>query len=166
MSKLLKGGLAVGGVAFAVGYIKWALHSEPRYASWERASFSDFEHKVLVLGGGFAGYNVAKNICDMTRGRSDVGVMVIARDNYLTFWPMVPGVVSSDVGVRNIAQPLRRTLIHAGASFRRAEVESVDFERKIVRAGGKEFPTTTSCSRSARSRLSSGYRASRSTPSR
>ncbi|MEJ7632553.1 MAG: NAD(P)/FAD-dependent oxidoreductase [Rubrobacteraceae bacterium] len=140
MSKLLKGGLAVGGVAFAVGYIKWALHSEPRYASWERASFSDFEHKVLVLGGGFAGYNVAKNICDMTRGRSDVGVMVIARDNYLTFWPMVPGVVSSDVGVRNIAQPLRRTLIHAGASFRRAEVESVDFERKIVRAGGKEFP--------------------------
>jgi NADH dehydrogenase len=66
--------------------------------------------------------------------------MVISRDNYLTFWPMVPGIVASDVGVRNIAQPLRRPLIHAGASFRRAEVEEVDLENQVVSAGGQEFP--------------------------
>ena len=140
MGKLLKGGLTLGGAALAAGGLKWALSSEPRYAPWEKPRFRDFENRVLILGGGFAGYNVAKNICNMTRNREDVGVMVISRDNYLTFWPMVPGIVSSDVGVKNIAQPLRRTLIYDGASFRRATVEDVDFDRQIVTADGHEFP--------------------------
>ncbi|WP_273886997.1 NAD(P)/FAD-dependent oxidoreductase [Rubrobacter naiadicus] len=140
MNNLLKGGLALGGTALAVGGLRWALSSEPRYAPWEKPRFADFENRVLILGGGFGGYNVAKSICEMTRKRDDVGVMVISRENYLTFWPMVPGVVSSDVGVRNIAQPLRRTLIHLGASFRRAEVEDVDFEKRTVTADGHEFP--------------------------
>jgi NADH dehydrogenase len=40
-----------------------------------------------------------------------------------------------------VAQPLRRALITAGASFRRAELRSVDYERKVVVAdGGLEFP--------------------------
>ncbi len=141
MGKALKrAGLALAGAALVVGGLRWALSSEPRYASWEKPRYQDFNHRVLILGGGFAGYNAAKNICEKTKNRDDVGVMLIARDNYLTFWPMVPGVVSSDVGARNIAQPLRRTLIHLGASFRRAEVESVDFENKVVRADGHEFP--------------------------
>ena len=139
MGKLLKTGLALGGVALAAGGIRWATSSGPRYASWEKPRYGDFEHRILILGGGFAGYKAAKNICEKTRDRDDVGVMLIARDNYLTFWPMVPGIVSSDIGARNIAQPLRRTLIHLGASFRRAEVESVDFEKKSVRADGHEF---------------------------
>lgn len=140
MSKLLKAGAVLGGAALAVGGLRWAASSEPRYAPWEKPRFEDFEHRVLVLGGGFAGFNAAKQLCELSRDREDVGVMVISRDNYLTFWPMVPGIVASDVGVRNIAQPLRRPLIHAGASFRRAEVESVDFEKQVVSAGGQEFP--------------------------
>ncbi len=139
MGKLLKTGLALGGVALAAGGIRWATSSGPRYASWEKPRYGDFEHRILILGGGFAGYKAAKNICEKTRDRDDVGVMLIARDNYLTFWPMVPGIVSSDIGARNIAQPLRRTLIRLGASFRRAEVESVDFEKKSVRADDHEF---------------------------
>jgi NADH dehydrogenase len=73
--------------------------------------------------------------------RDDVGVLVIARDNFFTFWPMVPGIVSSDIDARNVAQPLRRALILAGASFRRARVKGVDTNRKVVEAhGGLEFP--------------------------
>jgi NADH dehydrogenase len=54
---------------------------------------------------------------------------------------MVAGIISSDVETKNVAQPLRRALIQFGASFRRAELESVDFERKSVKAsGGLEFP--------------------------
>lgn len=139
MSRAVKAGLAIGGAALAVGGLRWAMGAEPRYAPWEKPRFEEFEHRVLILGGGFAGYNAAKNLCERTRGREDVGVMVISRDNYLTFWPMVPGVVASDTGVRNIAQPLRRPLIHLGASFRRAAVDKVDLEKQVVTAGGKEF---------------------------
>lgn len=140
MSRLLKGGLALGGAALALGGLRWILGSEPRYAPWEKPRYEEFEHRVLILGGGFAGFNAAKRLCELTRDRDDVGVMLIARDNYLTFWPMVPGVVSSDIGVRNIAQPLRRSLIHAGASFRRAEVKSVNLKKQVVTADGHEFP--------------------------
>ena len=139
MGRVVKAGLAIGGAALAVGGLRALMGSEPRYAPWEKPRFEEFEHRVLILGGGFAGFNAAKNLCEKIRDREDVGVMVISRDNYLTFWPMVPGVVASDVGVRNIAQPLRRPLIHGGASFRRASVENVDLENQVVTAGGKEF---------------------------
>lgn len=140
MGKLSKAGVALGGAALAAGGLRWATRSEPRYAPWEKPRYEEFENRVLVLGGGFAGYSVAKNLCEQLWERDDVGVMLIARENYLTFWPMVPGIVSSEVGVRNIAQPLRRELIRLGASFRRADVEEVDFDEKFVKAGEHYFP--------------------------
>ena len=140
MGKLLKAGAILGGTALTVGGLRWAIGSEPRYAAWEKPRFEEFEHRILILGGGFGGFNTAKHLCELIKDREDVGVMVISRENYLTFWPMVPSVVASDVGVRNIAQPLRRSLIHMGASFRRAEVERVDLENQVVIADGHEFP--------------------------
>ena len=79
-------------------------------------------------------------MCNLTRDRHDIGVMLISKENYFTFWPMVPAVISSDIDTRNVAQPLRRALIRAGASFRRASIDSVDYERKVVTADGQEFP--------------------------
>ena len=52
----------------------------------------------------------------------------------------MPGIVSSDIDARNVAQPLRRALITSGASFRRAKIDAVDHERKVVKSdGGVEF---------------------------
>jgi NADH dehydrogenase len=141
MNGWLKGGLAVGGMAAGVGVLRRILNPRPRYAPWEKPRYEDFEEKILVVGGGFGGYTAATKLCELTKGREDVGVLVIARDNFFTFWPMVPGIVSSDIDTRNVAQPLRRALIMAGASFRRANVQSIDPDRKIVVANdGLEFP--------------------------
>lgn len=144
---MLKRLLAVTCGILALGVLKKALtfKPNPRYESWERIPYEEFPTKVLVLGGGFAGYNAAKKLCRMTRYRDDIGVMVVSRENFFTFWPMLPGVISSDIETRNVAQPLRRSLIELGASFRRAEVESVDLERRLVtargeRAGDVELP--------------------------
>jgi NADH dehydrogenase len=109
----------------------------PRYEPWERKPFREFENKVLVLGGGFGGYTAAKSLCKMTKGRDDVGVMVISKENFFTFWPMLAGVISSDIETKNVAQPLRRSLIEYGASFRRASVEGVDLDRQVVTATGE-----------------------------
>jgi NADH:ubiquinone reductase (H+-translocating) len=141
MNGLVKGGLALGGLVLGLGALRRALNPTPRYAPWEKPPYSEFEKKVLIVGGGFGGYTAATDLCKITEGRDDVGVLVIARDNFFTFWPMVPGIVSSDIDARNVAQPLRRALILAGASFRRARVKGVDPERKVVEAdGGLEFP--------------------------
>src|ERR687893_1041998 len=141
MNGWVKGGLALGGLIVGLGALRKAGHPTPRYAPWEKPPYGDFENKVLVLGGGFGGYTAAKDLCDLIKDREDVGVLVIAKNNFFTFWPMVPGIVSSDIDARNVAQPLRRALIMAGASFRRAEVKRVDHERKVVQSDGElEFP--------------------------
>src|ERR687894_3166060 len=146
MNGLVKGGLALGGLVVGLGALKRALNPTPRYASWEKPPYGAFDKKVLIVGGGFGGYTAATDLCEMVEDRDDVGVLVIARDNFFTFWPMVPGIVSSDIDARNVAQPLRRALITAGASFRRAEIRSVDYENKTVTNktatadSGVEFP--------------------------
>ena len=143
MNKLIKGSLAVAGGAVATEVLRRAVRYEPqpKYAPWERVPYTEFTNRVLIVGGGFAGYTVAKTLGDLTEDRDDVGVMVINKENFFTYWPMVAGIISSDVETKNVAQPLRRALIQFGASFRRAELEDLDLERKIVTAsGGLEFP--------------------------
>ena len=141
MNAWVKGGLALGGLVVGLGTLRRALNPPPRYAPWEKPPYEDFDKKVMVLGGGFGGYTAAKDLCELIEDRDDVGVLVLAKNNFFTFWPMVPGIVSSDIDARNVAQPLRRALITAGASFRRAEGKKLDLERKVVSAdGGIEFP--------------------------
>src|SRR4028118_695389 len=143
MNRLLKGGLAVACGAVAAEAVRRMVYDEPRpkYDPWERRPFKEFSNRILIVGGGFAGYTLAKTLGELTRERDDVGIMVINKENFFTYWPMVAGIISSDVETKNIAQPLRRALVQFGASFRRAELESVDYERKVVTAsGGLEFP--------------------------
>src|SRR5215217_8013434 len=141
MNTWVKGGLALGGLAVGLGTLRRALNPKPRYAPWEKPPYGDFEKKVLVLGGGFGGYTAAKDLCELIEDRDDVGILMLAKNNFFTFWPMVPGIVSSDIDARNVAQPLRRALITAGASFRRAEGKKLDLDKKVVVAdGGIEFP--------------------------
>ena len=124
-----------------MGALRKALNPTPRYASWEKPPYGEFEKKVLIVGGGFGGYTAATDLCKRIEDRDDVGVLVISRDNFFTFWPLVPGIVSSDIDARNVAQPLRRALILAGASFRRATLKGIDAERKVIQADGDlEFP--------------------------
>jgi NADH dehydrogenase len=141
LNQFARTSLVVGGTVAAVNILKRAMKVRTRYKPREKPTYGEFPMKVLVVGGGFAGFMAAKTLCDFTEERDDVGVLVISRENYFAFWPMVPGIIGSEVDIGNIAQPLRRPLIEAGASFRRAELKDVDFERKIVVAeGGKEFP--------------------------
>ncbi len=139
MNTLAKSGLAIGGGVLALEGLRRAfrVQPKPRYEPWERKPFREFENKVLVLGGGFGGYNAAIALCKLVKKRDDVAVMVISKENYFTFWPMLAGVISSDIQTQNVAQPLRRSLIEAGASFRRATVEDIDFEEQLVTAVGE-----------------------------
>jgi NADH:ubiquinone reductase (H+-translocating) len=142
MNKLLKGSLAVVCGAVAVEGLRRLIYTEPQLKKdpGERAPYREFPNRVLIVGGGFGGHTVAKSLGELTGDRDDVGVMVINKENFFTYWPMVAGIISSDVETKNIAQPLRRALIQYGASFRRAELEDVDFEQKVVKStGGLEF---------------------------
>ena len=84
--------------------------------------------RVLVIGAGFGGLEVAKALCKMS-----VQVVLIDKNNYHTFQPLLYQVATSALEADSIAFPIRK--IFKGYSnffFRLAEVQSVDAEKKVV----------------------------------
>jgi NADH dehydrogenase len=141
----LKGGLALGGAVVALGALRRAFN--PRHGTLPGRSLATRSSRTRFSSwvAGSEGFTAANEICDRTKEREDVGVLVVAKDNFFTFWPMVAGIVSSDIDSRNVAQPLRRALITAGASFRRSTLNKIDPENQTITVdGGVSSPTTSS----------------------
>jgi NADH:ubiquinone reductase (H+-translocating) len=96
--------------------------------------YSDAPTKVLVLGGGFGGLAAVRELARAFGGSRDVGVALLDRVNYTTFWPMVPAAISGDIELRHVASSIRRILKSLGVEFFQAEVVGVDFDAREVRS--------------------------------
>src|SRR5688572_986870 len=91
--------------------------------------------RVLILGGGFAGTYAARRLDRTLARREDVEVVLVSRENYLLFTPMLHEVAAGDLYPGDIVNPLRKMLRRV--RFIEAEVERIDLhERKVcIRAG-------------------------------
>jgi len=87
-------------------------------------------HRVVIIGGGFAGIRAAKALA-----RSPVEVTLIDRANHHLFQPLLYQVATGVLSAGQIAPPLR-SLFRGEANVRvlLAEVEGFDLERRTVRA--------------------------------
>lgn len=91
--------------------------------------------RVIIIGGGFGGIQLAKNLKD-----KEVQVLMLDRHNYHTFQPLLYQVATGGLEPDSIAFPLRK--IFKGQSnfiFRNACVQSVIPERKAVETNIGEF---------------------------
>ncbi len=88
---------------------------------------------VVVVGGGFAGLQAVKAL-----GDKPVKVLLVDRNNYHLFQPLLYQVATAGLGPEDISYPLRAILRDRGnVAFRMAEVERVDLAaKKIVTGGG------------------------------
>jgi NADH dehydrogenase len=105
-----------------------------------RAPYSRAPKKVLIVGGGFGGLAALDGLAEDLDGDPGVGVALIDRVNFTTFWPMVPSVISGNVEVRHIAHSIRRRIQPLGAEFFQAEATEVDFEARQVETTEGVFP--------------------------
>jgi NADH:ubiquinone reductase (H+-translocating) len=101
--------------------------------------YSDAPTKVLVVGGGFGGLAAVRGLVQAFGGSRDVGVALLDRVNYTTFWPMVPAAISGNIEMRHVAHSIRRILKPLGAEFFQAEVVGVDFDASEVRSAVGSF---------------------------
>lgn len=88
------------------------------------------KRKVVIIGGGFAGLNVAKHL-----DKRLFDVVVIDRNNYHSFPPLFYQVASSGLEPASISFPLRRELsrrCYRGCSFRYGQVKNIDVAHKVV----------------------------------
>ena len=78
--------------------------------------------RVVIIGGGFAGVALARNLI-----KEDVQIVLLDRNNYHTFQPLLYQVSISGLEPDSIAYPLRK-IIKKGKNtyFRMAEVNTID----------------------------------------
>jgi NADH dehydrogenase len=94
-------------------------------------------HRVLILGGGFAGVTTAQVLEKRLRGRRDVEIWLVSSENFLLFTPLLPEVCSGSLEPRRVVAPLRGMVHRRYAWCVTAEVEKIDLPaRRVVVMGG------------------------------
>ncbi len=92
---------------------------------------STAKKRILILGGGFAGAYTALHLEKRLANERDVEIMLVSRENFVLFTPMLHEVAGADVSVTDIVQPLRKMLRHTHVGI--ADVEAIDLAKKQVR---------------------------------
>jgi NADH:ubiquinone reductase (H+-translocating) len=133
----MKSKLAVGGLILGAAWEAYRRLSRPNPL---RGTYADAPTKILIVGGGFGGLAAARELVSSLGGSGDVGVALVDRMNYTTFWPMVPSIIPSNAEVRHVAHSLRRILQPLGVEFFQDEVADVDFQARQVKTGGGDYP--------------------------
>jgi NADH dehydrogenase len=88
---------------------------------------------ILILGGGFGGvYTTVYLEKLMTAAeRETTDIVIVSRDNYIVFQPLLPEVISGSVELNHVICPIRRLAKTARLYTR--EVEAIDLTNRTVR---------------------------------
>ena len=87
-------------------------------------------HKVVILGGGFAGLYAALELEKGLPRQADVDVTLVNRENFFLFTPMLHEVASGDLDPATIVNPVRKLLRRV--SFYEARAVTIDLHNKTV----------------------------------
>src|SRR5271163_4698728 len=91
---------------------------------------STSKKRILILGGGFGGVYTARHLERLFKGRRDVEIVLVSRDNFLLMTPLLFEVCSGTLDFRHCSFPVRSFL--RTTRFVEATVRSIDLERRVV----------------------------------
>jgi NADH dehydrogenase len=84
--------------------------------------------RVVIVGAGFGGLPVARRLA-----RTPLDVLLIDRNNYHGFWPLLYQVATAGLEPQQIAYPIRGVIRRSPAvRFQIATVSQIDFEHQAV----------------------------------
>ena len=89
--------------------------------------------RLLILGGGFGGLDVARSIGRSRAAREYWDTLLVDKENFFQFNPLLPAVAVGAVETRHIVWPLRDMAHHRRIRFFKNKVEAIDLERRQVR---------------------------------
>ena len=92
--------------------------------------------RVVVVGAGFGGMQTAQSLA-----KSGADVLLIDRNNYNTFVPLLYQVAAAQIEPESIAYPLRTVLRRARKTqFMLADVRQIDFEHQAIETDNTVVP--------------------------
>jgi NADH dehydrogenase len=88
--------------------------------------------RLVILGGGFGGLDVARAIGGSRAARGYWDTLLIDKENFFQFNPLLPAVAVGAVETRHIVYPLRAMAIHHHIRFFKNKVADIDLVRHKV----------------------------------
>ncbi|MEX1193428.1 MAG: NAD(P)/FAD-dependent oxidoreductase [Brumimicrobium sp.] len=93
------------------------------------------KERVVIIGGGFGGIQIAKALA-----KKDIQVVIVDKNNYHIFQPLLYQVATSVLEAESIAYPIRKIFKKAkNIFFRQGEVTSIEPEEKKIYLGNDEL---------------------------
>jgi NADH dehydrogenase len=86
--------------------------------------------RIVILGGGFGGMYTAFHLEKLIKPKDNVEIVLINRDNYFVYQPMLAEVVGGSVGILDTVSSLKSLLKKTKVYVR--EIESIDIEHKTI----------------------------------
>lgn len=99
-----------------------------------RASLVRYKKKIVILGGGFAGVECARQLESDFGNNPEIELVMVSEDNFLLFTPMLPQVASGMIETRHIVLPIRT--ICQKTKFYEGRVKNIDPYGKLVNLWG------------------------------
>ncbi len=87
--------------------------------------------RIVILGGGFGGIYTATHLQKLFKHyRDQYEIILVNRDNYFTYQPMLAEVVAGSLGVTDSVSSLRSLLKHTTIYIR--EISNIDLEERTI----------------------------------
>lgn len=87
--------------------------------------------RIVILGGGFGGTYTTMYLEKALKKDKDVEIVLVNKENYFTYQPMLAEVVGGSVGVLDTVNPLRRLCKKAKLYIR--EIEEINLEEQSIK---------------------------------
>lgn len=88
--------------------------------------------RLLILGGGFGGLDVARAIGRSRAARGYWDTLLVDKENFFQFNPLLPAVAVGAVETRHIVWPLREMARHRHIRFHKNKAMRIDLDRRAV----------------------------------
>lgn len=88
--------------------------------------------RLLILGGGFGGLDVARAVGRSRAARGYWDTLLVDKENFFQFNPLLPAVAVGAVETRHIVWPLREMARHRHIRFHKNKAMRIDLDRRAV----------------------------------
>ena len=102
--------------------------------------------RIVIIGGGFAGYYAARTLCRTVRGEAEI--VILNPTDYFLYLPLLPEVAAGVLDPRRVTVSIPGTLPRVRSGARRGDGVDLDAHRVVATAtrtgGAASWPTTGS----------------------